>query len=145
MKVGEYISRCKYIKKDIDLLARLLKAEAVGEGNFGMLLVGNVVINRVVATCDVFKTTTTISEVIYQRNAFEGVGSPLWQQNATAKERELALKCINGYRAHPATDALWFKNPGNNTPCPQEFYGLLSGRFKKHCFYDPKADLGCKL
>ncbi len=122
-----------------------MRAEALGEGNFGMLLVGNVVINRVVASCDVFKNTTTIQEAIYQRNAFTGVGAPLWYGNANAKERKLALKCINGYRADPATDALWYRNPGADVPCPAEFYGTLAGRFKLHCFYDPKSNLQCNL
>ncbi len=41
--------------EEVDLLARLIKSEALGEGEQGMLLVGNVVINRVVANCDVFR------------------------------------------------------------------------------------------
>ncbi len=110
-----------------------------------MLLVGNVVINRVVATCDVFQNTSTIQQVIYQKNAFAGVGSSLWYGNATKKEREFALKCINGYRANPANDALWFKNPGRNQNCPSRFYGDLSGRYKNHCFYVPDQKEKCNL
>ena len=30
-----------YTSKDRDLLARLMRAEALGEGNLGMLMVGN--------------------------------------------------------------------------------------------------------
>lgn len=108
-----------------------------------MLLVGNVVINRVVANCDVFRNTRTITDVIYQTNAFEGTTTPLFQGNANAKLRELALKNIQGYRADPATFALWYMNPGRNEPCSQEFYGEFTGRFKQHCFYDPSSDLGC--
>ena len=126
-------------------MARLLRSEAVGEGNFGMLLVGNVVINRVVANCDVFRKTTTISDVIYQRNAFEGVNTPLFQGNANTKLRELALKNIKGYRAEPANRALWYRNPGKNVSCSERFYGTLSGRYKQHCFYNPTSDLGCNL
>lgn len=33
--------------KELDLLARLMRAEAEGEGQLGMLLVGNVAVNRV--------------------------------------------------------------------------------------------------
>lgn len=138
-------SRCKYTSKEVNLLARLLRSEAVGEGNFGMLLVGNVVINRVVARCDVFRNTKTITEVIYQRNAFEGITTPLFEGNANAKLKELAKKNINGYRANPATRALWYKNPGKNVACSDRFYGVLSGRFKQHCFYNPTSDLGCNL
>ena len=138
-------SRCKYVTKDIDLLGRLMRAEAIGEGNFGMLLVGNVVINRVVANCDVFRNTTTIREVIYQKNAFEGVGAPLFVGSATGKERELALKNIQGYRAEPANRALWYRNPGATVPCQPFWYGDFSGRFKQHCFYNPEDRLGCNL
>lgn len=122
-----------------------MKAEALGEGEEGMLMVGNVVVNRVVANCDVFKNTRTISEVIYQKNAFSGVGQPLFNQPVNAKEKELALRNIDGYRIEPATNALWFKNPGRNVTCPQQFYGELSGRYKNHCFYAPGAKLKCDL
>lgn len=137
--------RILYNDSDVDLLARIMKAEALGEGEEGMLMVGNVVVNRVVANCDVFKDTRTISEVVYQKNAFSGVGQPLFNQPVNAKEKELALRNIDGYRIEPATNALWFKNPGSNISCPQQFYGELSGRYKNHCFYAPGAKLNCDL
>lgn len=56
----------KYTTKERDLLARLMRAEAVGEGNLGMLMVGNVGVNRVLANCLTFKDIRTISEMIYQ-------------------------------------------------------------------------------
>lgn len=137
--------RILYNDSDVDLLARIMKAEALGEGEEGMLMVGNVVVNRVVANCDVFKDTRTISEVVYQKNAFSGVGQPLFNQPVNDKEKELALRNIDGYRIEPATNALWFKNPGSNVSCPQQFYGELSGRYKNHCFYAPGAKLNCDL
>lgn len=137
--------RILYNDSDVDLLARIMKAEALGEGEEGMLMVGNVVVNRVVANCDAFKDTRTISEVVYQKNAFSGVGQPLFNQPVNAKEKELALRNIDGYRIEPATNALWFKNPGSNVSCPQQFYGELSGRYKNHCFYAPGAKLNCDL
>ena len=137
--------RILYNDSDVDLLARIMKAEALGEGEEGMLMVGNVVVNRVVANCDVFKDTRTISEVVYQKNAFSGVGQPLFNQPVNAKEKELALRNIDGYRIEPATKALWFKNPGSNVSCPQQFYGEPSGRYKNHCFYAPGAKLNCDL
>ena len=42
-------------QKDIELLARLMRAEAESDGNMGMLLVGNVGVNRVLANCHDFK------------------------------------------------------------------------------------------
>lgn len=136
--------RIAYNDNDITLLAKIMKAEALGEGEEGMLLVGNVVVNRVVANCDVFKNTRTISEVIYQKNAFAGVGQPLFNAPVNAKEKELALRNINGYRNEPAYNALWFKNPGRSS-CPETFYGILSGQYKKHCFYAPSYKLKCEL
>ena len=44
----------KYNQKELELLARLMRAEALGEGNLGMLMVGNVGINRVTANCLTF-------------------------------------------------------------------------------------------
>lgn len=137
--------RILYNDSDIELLARIMKAEALGEGEEGMLMVGNVIVNRVVANCDVFKNTRTISEVVYQKNAFAGVNQPLFNQPVNAKEKELALRNIDGYRIEPATNALWFKNPGSNVTCPQQFYGELSGRYKNHCFYTPGVKLRCDL
>ena len=105
------MARIKYSTEEVDLLARLIKSEALGEGEQGMLLVGNVVINRVVANCDVFRNTRTITEVVYQKNAFSGVGTPLFNEPVDGLLRQIALRCINGYRNEPATNALWFKNP----------------------------------
>ncbi len=120
-----------------------MQAEALGEGDDGMLLVGNVVINRVVTRCDVFKNVRTITDAVYQKNAFAGVGTDLFNQGVNARVVELARRCIEGYRAEPAYNALWFKNPGKNVNCPSKFYGNLSGRFKNHCFYNPGSDLNC--
>ena len=92
------MARIKYSTEEVDLLARLIKSEALGEGEQGMLLVGNVVINRVVAICDVFRNTRTITEVVYQKNAFSGVGTPLFNEPVNELLRQIALRCINGYR-----------------------------------------------
>ena len=69
----------KYNTKELDLLARIMRAEALNEGNLGMLMVGNVVINRALANCLTFSNVRTISEVIYQRNQFSGKDAPLFQ------------------------------------------------------------------
>ena len=36
-------------QKEVELLARLMRAEAESDGNMGMLLVGNVGVNRVLS------------------------------------------------------------------------------------------------
>ena len=47
-----------YTTKELDLMARLMRAEALGEGNLGMLMVGNVIVNRDIADCYTFKNIT---------------------------------------------------------------------------------------
>ena len=81
------MSIIKHTSKERDLLARLMRAEAVGEGNLGMLMVGNVVINRGISDCLTFKNINTISDVIYQENQFSGTKSSLFFSNPTTKER----------------------------------------------------------
>ena len=56
----------QYTSKELDLLARLMRAEALGEGDLGMLMVGNVVVNRTIADCLTFKNNRTITDTIYQ-------------------------------------------------------------------------------
>ena len=67
--------RCRYSTAEVSLLARLMRSEAVGEGVFGMQLVGNVVVNRVVAKCEEFKKQKTITDVIFAKNAFDGINT----------------------------------------------------------------------
>ena len=99
----------KYNTKERDLLARLMRAEAVGEGDLGMLMVGNVGINRVISNCLTFKDIRTISEMIYQTpGGFAGKDSPLFFSNPTTSQRRLADRVIRGEYYYPATHALWF-------------------------------------
>ena len=56
----------KYTDKELELLARLMRAEALGEGSLGMLMVGNVGVNRVLANCLTFKNITTLYKMIYK-------------------------------------------------------------------------------
>ena len=69
----------KYTDKELDSLARLMRAEAVGEGELGMLMVGNVIVNRAIANCLDFKKIRTITDVIYQNpGGFVGTNSSLF-------------------------------------------------------------------
>ena len=49
------MARIAYNSSDVDLMARMMRAEAEGEGKQGMLYVGNVIVNRVVGNCSDFK------------------------------------------------------------------------------------------
>ncbi|MGY0694425.1 cell wall hydrolase [Virgibacillus sp. FSP13] len=129
----------KATEKDIDLLARLLRAEAEGEGQLGMLLVGNVGINRVRVDCSDFTQVRTIPEMVYQPHAFEAVTHGYFYQRPRESERRLARKVINGKRYWPAKYSLWyFRPPGD---CPANWYGQpLVDRYKLHCFYEPTGE-----
>lgn len=136
-----------YTAKELDQMARLMRAEAVGEGDLGMLMVGNVIMNRVIADCLTFKNNNTIESVIYQSpGGFSGVNSNLFFSTATTKEKELALRNINGETYYPATHALWFYSPSANSSCVPLWYEQeLSGKYKSHCFYKPYQGICSKL
>lgn len=133
-----------YTTKELDLLARIMRAEALNEGELGMLMVGNVVANRVLADCLTFKNIDSIYDAIYQRNQFVGTQGSLFQGSATTYEKNLAKRIVNGEYYYPATNALWFYAPANNEQCKSSWYNQrLSGRYKNHCFYLP-AEGTCK-
>lgn len=122
---------------DVDLLARLLRAEAEGEGELGMLMVGNVGVNRILANCLDFRNIRTIRDMVFQSpGGYESVQKPYFYQRARDRERRLARRNINGERTHPATNALWFYRPTGNCP-PTWWDQRNSGRYKAHCFFVP--------
>lgn len=129
----------KHTSSERDLLARLMRAEAIGEGDLGMLMVGNVVVNRGIANCLTFKNIRTISDVIYQSpGGFSGKDSPLFFSNPTITERRLADLVLEGKYFHPATHALWFYAPKIGEQCTSTWWEQRhSGRYKGHCFYIP--------
>lgn len=131
----------QYNSKEKDLLARLMRAEAIGEGELGMLMVGNVIINRAISKCLTFQNVSTINDVIYQNpGGFSGVNSPLFFSNPTTKEQQLAQRVIDGNYFHPATHALWFYAPGAGKSCSSTWWDQeLSGKYKNHCFYRPES------
>lgn len=135
----------KYTDKEKQLLARLMRAEAVGEGNLGMLMVGNVGINRVLADCLTFKDIRSVSEMIYQNpGGFSGTSSSLFYGNPTALETSLAERVLRGEYYYPATNALWFYAPKSGTSCSSTWWNQkLAGRYKNHCFYEPDSGV-CK-
>jgi N-acetylmuramoyl-L-alanine amidase len=122
---------------DRQLLARLLRAEAEGEGELGMLMVGNVSVNRVRSQCLDFKDIRSINRMVYQSpGGYEAVHKPYFYQKAREKEIRLAERVINGERFHPASNALWFFKPTGN--CPSQWYNQWNtGRYKAHCFFKP--------
>lgn len=133
-----------YSKKELDLCARIMRAEALAEGDLGMLMVGNVVVNRTIANCLDFKDTRTITDVIYQKNQFSGTKSSLFQSSSTSREKDLARRVLKGEYYHPATNALYFYAPKTNEKCKKTWFNQnYAGRYKNHCFYEPNKGI-CK-
>lgn len=134
-----------YTTKELDLLARLMRAEALGEGNLGMLMVGNVGINRIIGNCLDFKNIRSISDMVYQSpGGFSGINSSLFQSRSTTQEQNLAKRTLNGEYFYPATNALWFYAPKTGESCKSTWYNQAnSGRYKSHCFYKPAQGI-CK-
>jgi len=137
------MGRVKYTDNDVSLVARMLRAEAEGEGKLGMLMVGNVIVNRTAADCLDFKDLRTISQVIFHvqggNYSFEAVqkGNVFYNRARTAEKR-LAKQTLDFWREHPSKFALWYFNPYG--PCPPTWYDQpFSGQFKQHCYYEPKA------
>ena len=134
----------KYTTKELELLARIMRAEALNEGNLGMLMVGNVVVNRAIASCLTFKNIRTITDVIYQPNQFSGTKIPLFSGNPTTTEKNLAKRVLRGEYYHPATNSLWFYAPSTGNSCKYKWYDQnFAGSYKNHCFYEPTPGV-CK-
>lgn len=140
---GGKMARVKYRDSDVDLMARMMRAEAEGEGKQGMLYVGNVIVNRAIADCTDFTDIRTINDVIFQiqggNYSFEAVQKGnLFYQRAREIEKKLAKRNLDSWRQHPAKYALWYFNP--YAPCPPTWYNQpFTGQFKDHCFYEPLA------
>ena len=133
----------KYTDKELELLARLMRAEALGEGSLGMLMVGNVGVNRVLANCLTFKNITTLYKMIYQSpGGFSGINSSLFYGNPTEKEKLLARRVLRGEYYYPATNSLWFYAPTSGVACASSWWEQqFAGRYKNHCFYMPDAGI----
>ncbi|OBZ09403.1 MULTISPECIES: cell wall hydrolase [Bacillales] len=122
---------------DTNMLARLMRAEAEGEGELGMLMVGNVGVNRVLGNCLDFRNIRSIPDMVYQSpGGFEATTKGYFYQSARDKDIRLAERVINGERQRPASNALWFFRPAGD--CPDTWYDQgNSGRYKAHCFFVP--------
>ncbi len=138
------MSVIKHTTEEIKLLARLMRAEAEGEGKQGMLLVGNVGVNRVRAKCFDFKNITSITKMVFQNpGGFEATQFSYFYQHARTSEINLAKRVINGERFVPATKALFFYNPFG-TGCRSSWYNMWNtGKYKSHCFYAPTESQKC--
>lgn len=124
----------------IRMLGRLMRAEAEGEGELGMMMVGNVGVNRIRGNCLDFKNIRSVPDMVFQSpGGFEAVHKPYFYQRAREKYTRLARRNVNGERTHPASNALWFFRPSGSCP-PTWWNQRNTGRHKKHCFYAPSRE-----
>ncbi|WP_368985472.1 cell wall hydrolase [Caldifermentibacillus hisashii] len=138
------MARVAYANSDVALMARMMRAEAEGEGRLGMLMVGNVIVNRLKANCLDFEGLRTIRQVIFQvqggNYSFEAVQKGnVFYQGARAVEKRLAKQALDYWREFPSKYSLWYFNP--YAPCPPTWYDQpFAGQYKQHCYYEPKAN-----
>lgn len=94
---------------DVDLLARLISAEARGEPYSGQVAVGAVVLNRVESPA----FPNTMSGVIYQSGAFSCINDGQFWKPVADSAYKAAREAING--ADPSGGAIYYYNPRTAT------------------------------
>ena len=94
---------------DVDLLARLISAEARGEPYEGQVAVGAVVLNRVKHPSFPY----SISGVIYQHEAFTCVYDGQFEQPVAESAYRAARDALNGW--DPSYGAIYYFNPSTAT------------------------------
>jgi N-acetylmuramoyl-L-alanine amidase len=135
-----------------ELLARLIRCEAGGEGENGMKGVATVIMNRVRVPDGEYHTICQgdIRKVIYQNGQFDcmrsvlgGVANPqtIWANPPEQIHYDIADWALAGNRLYTIGYSLWYFNPF--APCPYTFPYNGSGSFQikiiNHCFYNPTA------
>ena len=133
---------------DLELLARIIKCEAGGEGENGMKAVASVVMNRVNITYGEYSRYKTVRAVVFQPRQFvcamETVGGEYNAQNIYNMSLEqihwdIAEWAMAGHRLTNLGTALWFFNP-YSPECRTYFptqVGVFAIRIGDHCFYNP--------
>jgi len=106
LEVFNHATKQLYITgEDIDLMAKLVSAESIGEPYTGKIAVASVVLNRTIDP----HFPDTISEVIFQKNAFSCVKNGKISAYANQDCYNAVYDAIKG--ADPTNDALFFYNP----------------------------------
>ncbi|KGE17212.1 cell wall hydrolase [Paenibacillus wynnii] len=125
--------------EDVKVLARLMRAEAEEDGEQGMLMVGNVGVNRILGNCLDFDNIRNVDQMVFQSpGGFEAPSKGYFYQRAREKDIRLAKRAIAGERVRPASNALWFFRPTG--ACPATWYNQQNtGRYKAHCFFTPSS------
>lgn len=134
-----------------ELLARLIKCEAGGEGDDGMRAVASVIVNRAKVEDGEFARISNggdIRSIIEQPNQFtclktsiSGTYNPQNVYNITPDDihYEIADWALAGNTASYIGNSLFYFNPFSSN-CPKFFpsnNGVIYNRVGDHCFYSP--------
>lgn len=133
---------------ELDLLARIIKCEAGGEGETGMKAVATVIMNRVRQTVGEYGLYNDIPNVIYAPGQFDcareyirGEYNPqnIYNIPADQEHYDIAQWAVEGNKIPVLDQALWYFNP--YTPDCKEQFPNANGQFLirigQHCFYGP--------
>ncbi len=136
-----------------ELLARLIKCEAGGEGIDGMRAVASVIINRAESTTGEFSRVSNggdVRAIILQTCQFvclkefvNGEYNPQNVYNITPEDihYEIADWALSGNTDSSVGNSIFFFNPYSPN-CPRFFpsnVGVIYNRVGDHCFYSPTA------
>ncbi len=94
---------------DVNLLARLISAEARGEPYAGQVAVGAVVLNRMEHP----SFPSTMAGVIYQKGAFSCLSDGQWDQPVSESAYRAAREALSGH--DPSGGAIYYFNPATAT------------------------------
>lgn len=94
-----------YSDADIELLAKVISAEARGESYEGQVAVGAVILNRVAHP----SFPDSLSGVVYQKGAFSCVNDSNWYQAVAESSKRAARDALNGW--DPSGGAIYYFNP----------------------------------
>ncbi|MPW25382.1 cell wall hydrolase [Alkalibaculum sp. M08DMB] len=134
-----------------ELLARLIKCEAEGEGETGMKAVATVVMNRVHVAYGEYQRVNQgdLRKVVFQPGQFDCVmetigGMPnhqvIYNAHPDQIHYDIADWALAGNKLYNIGESLWYMNPFI-PDCPIYFpynqSGVHNSRIRLHCFYDP--------
>lgn len=94
-----------FSNEDVELLAKVISAEARGESYEGQVAVGAVILNRISHP----SFPDSLSGVIYQKGAFSCVNDSNWYQAVAESSKRAAKDALNGW--DPTGGAIYYYNP----------------------------------
>ncbi|MGO4544747.1 cell wall hydrolase [Paenibacillus sp. 2TAB23] len=108
-RTWETLKKVSVNKSELDLLARIIYAEARGESYKGQVAVGAVVMNRLGSS----SFPNSIKEVIEQPQAFTAVDDGQYKLTPNKLAYQAAQEAVKGY--DPTNGALYYFNPETAT------------------------------